>query len=308
MKALFLVFLLEISSAGPAIARTIPPDPVRDETDDIYHRGRCPEALDAVIAALKRRAEDSNLSRIQRGHALRRIGDLAIEFGRAELVEYFSLLTYNPHRQDTYKLLGRSASIELWKLREAQREGLADKNDFLLRELTSTAGDNYQFAARRWAVEELCSRGDGRVLPIAESLFLRSSSPRMREIYYLCKARLDLSAKYPRREEALAAALQSRESFSFERLHFWAIDELGKLKSKESAQILLAVGLGREPYDLQSDSQRSQALRRLKDRGFSYEELKDWGADQQDLYLADISPGSKIGRSDQEPCSAGGED
>ena len=190
--------------------------------------------------------------------------------------------------------LKRITSLAYWQIRVTQ-EPTKELQDAMLIELLDVVPD--------WAIDELSNRGVKSALPkIIKRINYQVSGKSAEARIKLCTTKIDLLTNNFTRHEALYKAIVMEDTTDQnQRLRYWAIEELGKLDSTESGQILVYFAKALEMKYFDSDGKRispkgdklsleadylyNTIIKKLKCKGLSKDKIKAHGLNPNKVFL-----------------------
>ncbi len=285
-KVIAWIGVASISLVGLVEARTIIPNKEKEAIDLLFERAHCASLFSEAVQDLKAFVADETKKKTDRIYALRRIRDLACETRDSGLAGYIEQRQASTGAREIEGLPEGYFFQMAAELSVCRSEN--EKTRILrLEELLESDLNEYPaLSVRRWAAEELCDRGLGASLPKIEHGLGKMSSSSREEFLESCSRKLHILGQYSSRLEALVGALRQPDDSVTREMHFWAVDELAKLSSEEAYSVLVEISLREELFSKLDPLLAERALRLLRERGATHEQLLELGVSRFDLARA----------------------
>ncbi len=263
--------------------------------DRFYSEALSPETQTEAVKRLKGMIEDEKLKAPDRQYAITKLGDLKIE----GLEKYFLDLSAKSYKSEISRQLLSDLSRSHWKSKVNQEQDPEKQVSLLIEALSAQYEDLRDGFTRGWASNELCDRGIQSAFPkIVESVESRFSSKSDSEkIINLCQGKLEYLSKYPTRFEAMVGILDELDTYENHDLKYWALDNLGEIKTEAAIQIVADFGLRlqREGREINSrlggiqdvtlhSSLHRNVLATLRGAGWSDQEIKKYEIKFTDVF------------------------
>lgn len=261
-----LCLLAALVSGGRAMAGFPPPYHTERAAVDAAARELSVSADDAALKNyLHEFVEDEQRPLVIREYAITRLGDAGIK----DAEDY--LLKLSEHGGDP--VLRNAARRSYWVIRVDGLE--ANKRREELGKLLRGESEASSSSVRLWAAQQFCEAGDaGAVDMVGEELAEILAEKRRSEEMLLCRLQVEVISRGPTRQAALAQALATPDPTTFDRFHLWAIEELGRLGSREARSTLINHALQLQEGDIgESWQELTATVRALREMDVSKDDL-----------------------------------
>ena len=259
-----------------------------------------PEKKAAAVAKLINIVKSEKVDVPLKEFAAKKLGQLHA----VEAKELLKSLAVSLEQNDSTRQLKSITSLAYWQIRVTQEPTKELQNELRIKLLRGYEPP-YADVVESWAIDELSNRGVKSALPdIIKTIKSHVSGKSADAQIKLCTTKIDLLTNNLTRHEALYKALVMEDNTDQgQQLKKWAIEELGKLDSAESRQILINFAKELENKYIDSSGERIRPkgdwlgreatylyrsiIKILKCEGFSNDKIKAKGLKPDKVFLVD---------------------